>query len=126
MTTPVFVFGSNLSGIHGKGAANHAFINHMAIWGQGEGLQGNSYAIPTKGKLSPLTKRFPRLPLEVIAAHVAVFKMFARSRPDLTFNVTKIGCGLAGYTYREIAPMFELSPENVNLPEEFQQVLGGR
>lgn len=124
--TEIFVFGSNRAGIHGRGAAKEAYEQHGAEWGNGEGLQGNSYAIPTKGLRNPLTARFSRLQLWEIEAHVAVFKMFARSRPDLTFRVTKIGCGLAGYTFAQIAPMFRGSPSNVKLPWEFQQVLGGR
>lgn len=124
--TDIFVFGSNLEGFHGKGAAKEAHEQHGAVMGRGEGLQGNSYAIPTKGHLNQLTRRFNRLELWQIAAHVAAFKMFAWSRPDLTFNVTKIGCGLAGYTYAQIAPMFEGISPNVRLPHEFQQVIGGR
>lgn len=124
--TEIMVFGSNLEGFHGRGAALDAGNRYGAIMGQGEGLQGNSYAIPTKGKLNQLTRRFSRLELWQIAAHVAAFKMFARSRPDLNFKVTKIGCGLAGHTYANIAPMFEGSPANVHLPIEFQQVIGSR
>lgn len=126
MSDPVFVFGSNLSGIHGRGAADFAFKNRGAVWGQGEGFQGNSYAIPTKGELNSLTGRFPILPLPTIMAHVAAFLMFARSRQDLKFQLTPIGCGFAGYSYQAIAPMFEASPSNVILPHEFQQVIGGR
>lgn len=125
MTKEIFVFGSNLEGFHGKGAAKEALDHHGAIMGNSEGLQGNSYAIPTKGKLNPLTRRFSRLELWQIEAHVSVFKMFAHSRPDLTFRVTKIGCGLAGHRYADIAPMFKGSPGNVKLPVEFQQVIGG-
>lgn len=122
----IFVFGSNRAGYHGKAAAKEALDHHGAVLGCGEGLQGNSYAIPTKGTLNQLTRRFSRLQLWEIEAHVAVFKMLARSRPDLTFNVTRIGCGLAGYRYVDIAPMFKGSPTNVKLPIEFQQVIGGR
>lgn len=124
--TEIFVFGSNLEGFHGAGAAKAALDYHGAQMGNAEGLQGNAYAIPTKGRLSQLTKRFSRLELWQIAAHVAAFKMLAFSRPDLTFKVTKIGCGLAGHRYADIAPMFAGSPANVKLPHEFQQVIGGR
>lgn len=124
--TEIFVFGSNLEGFHGKGAAKAALDYHGAEMGVSEGLTGNAYAIPTKGKLSQLTQRFTRLELWQIAAHVAAFKMFAWSRPDLTFKVTKIGCGLAGHRYADIAPMFVGAPQNVKLPPEFQQVIGGR
>ena len=88
----IFVFGSNLAGRHGKGAALHARQNCGAIYGQGEGLQGQSYAIPTKDA------RLRTLPLGIIAVHINNFILFARSRPDLEFEVTRIGCGLAGAT----------------------------
>lgn len=125
MSKEIFVFGSNLDGVHGAGAAKRAYEHHGAIWGQGEGIMGDSYAIPTKGSLNSLTGRLSQLPLWQVEAHVAVFKMFAHSRPDLTFVLTPIGCGLAGRRYRDIAPMFKGSPSNVRLPHEFQQVLGG-
>lgn len=117
-TREIFVFGSNLAGRHGKGAALWAREHRGAIYGQGEGLQGSSYAIPTKdGNLRTL-------PLTDIANHVAHFLEFALSRPDLTFKVTPIGCGLAGYQPRDIAWMFDLSlPSNVILPPEFEAVL---
>lgn len=107
----IFVFGSNLAGRHGKGAALFARLNHGAIYGQGEGLQGQSYAIPTKNL------RIVSLPLDAIAAHVATFIAFAQAHPELTFNVTRIGCGLAGYTDPQIAPLFRGAPLNCNLPE---------
>lgn len=111
---PVFVFGSNLAGRHGKGAALWAREHRGAIYGQGEGLQGNSYGIPTKdGRLKTLS-------LDAIARHVAVFVDFARDHPELSFQLTPIGCGLAGYTPPQIAPMFEHAPENVIFPEEFK------
>jgi hypothetical protein len=113
-TPPVFVFGSNLAGRHGKGAALWAREHRGAIYGQGEGLQGNSYGIPTKDK------RLKTLPLDAIATHVATFVGFARAHPDMIFQLTPIGCGLAGYTPPQIAPMFEDAPKNVILPEEFK------
>ena len=109
----VFVFGSNLAGRHGKGAALFARCWRGAIYGQGIGLQGNSYAIPTKNE------RLRTLPLYAIKQHVDTFLEFARSRPDLTFQVTRIGCGLAGYTDAQIKPMFEDAPLNCNLPPEW-------
>lgn len=111
--TEIFVFGSNLAGRHGKGAALFARENHGAIYGQGEGLQGQSYAIPTKDE------QLKTLPLGRIFWHVMRFKSFALSRPDLTFNVTRIGCGLAGYRDSDIAPLFEGAPSNCRLPEEW-------
>jgi len=106
----IFVFGSNLAGRHGKGAALHARQNCGAIYGQGEGLQGQSYAIPTKDA------RLRTLPLGIIAVHINNFILFARSRPDLEFEVTRIGCGLAGYNDLEIAPLFRGAPDNCELP----------
>jgi hypothetical protein len=116
-TPPVFVFGSNLGGRHGKGAALWAHQHRGAIYGQGTGLQGNSYAIPTKdGKLRSL-------PLSDIARHVTVFLDFARARPDLQFQLTPIGCGLAGFTPAQIGPMFAESPGNVEFPLEFAGII---
>ena len=109
----VFVFGSNLAGRHGKGAALFAKENFGAIYGQGIGLQGESYAIPTKdADLLPL-------PLHVIHHHVYQFIKFAMIHPDYTFNVTRVGCGLAGYEDSQIGPMFDLAPKNCLLPPEW-------
>jgi hypothetical protein len=107
------VFGANLAGRHGKGAALHARQHHGAIYGQGEGLQGTSYGIPTKDE------RLRTLPLETIRGHVERFKEFARQHPEMTFQVTAIGCGLAGYNPEQIAPFFAETPANCLLPEEF-------
>lgn len=116
--TEIFVFGSNLAGRHGKGAALFARQHHGAIYGKGIGLQGNSYAIPTKDE------RLRTLHLDAIAAYVAMFLEEALSRPDLTFKVTPIGRGLAGYKPEQIAWMFDLPcPRNVILPEEFRTAL---
>jgi len=109
----IFVFGSNLAGRHGKGAALYARQHHGAIAGCGIGLQGQSYAIPTKDS------RLKPLPLRAIRRHVEVFLTFATARPDLQFQVTPIGCGLAGYHPEDIAPMFAHVPSNVILPPEF-------
>lgn len=114
---PVFVFGSNTAGRHGKGAALFARQSRGAIYGQGEGLQGNSYAIPTKGQRPD--RSLYTLPLEQIRAGVDRFLTFAASRTDLQFEVTPIGCGYAGYRHAEIAPMFESAPANCHLPAEF-------
>ena len=109
--TPIFVFGSNLAGRHGKGAAMHARHYHGAVYGQGVGIQGNSYAIPTKGH------KLEQLDLPTIGLHVNDFMLFAMRHPEMTFNVTRIGCGLAGYTDAQIAPMFADAPINCNLPD---------
>lgn len=118
--TEIFVFGSNLAGRHGKGAALFAKNNHGAIYGQGRGLQGNSYAIPTKDHT------LKTLPLNEISFYVHIFLLFAEENSDMIFNVTAIGCGLAGYSPRDIAPMFKNCSTNVKLPKEFQEVIGGR
>lgn len=115
----IFVFGSNLAGRHGRGAALTARQEYGAIYGRGEGLQGQSYAIPTKDRLLEV------LPLEQISKHVRTFIGFAIAHPERHFTVTAIGCGLAGYKPAQIAPMFEHAPVNVALPEEFRQVLAG-
>ena len=92
----IFVFGSNLAGRHGKGAALHAVKHCGAVYGQGQGLQGQSYAIPTKDEnLRPL-------PFAEIEKHIATFCFFARDNPDMNFALTPIGTGLAGHPKAEI------------------------
>jgi hypothetical protein len=111
----IFVFGSNLAGRHGKGAALYAREHHGAVYGRGIGLQGNSYAIPTKDE------RLRTLPLDAIKRHVDTFLGVARSAPDgIVFKVTAIGTGLAGYKHEQIAPMFKGAPANCALPDEWQ------
>lgn len=110
-STNIFVFGSNLAGRHGKGAALYARLKHGAIYGKGSGVQGNSFAIPTKDE------NLKSLPLDKINSWVQYFISYARAHPEYTFNVTKVGCGLAGYRERDIAPMFKDAPPNCNLPE---------
>ena len=104
----IFVFGSNLRGMHGGGAANVAFRKFGAIMGQGVGLQGQSYAIPTM-----------QGGVETIRPYVDEFIDFAKQHPELTFFVTRIGCGIAGFTDEEISPLFEKAHEleNVFLPQ---------
>lgn len=109
----VFVFGSNLAGIHGAGSALHAKQYFGAIHGEGIGRQGKSYAIPTKDA------KFKALTLDKIKPHVQVFYDYARAHFWESFNVVAIGCGLAGYEPYDIAPIFSNPPENVNLPKEF-------
>ena len=109
----VFTFASNLAGRHGKGSALEAREKHGAIYGQGVGFQGQSYAIPTKDA------NLHSLQLWEINQHVSDFLEFATKNPDLTFNVVAIGCGLAGYKFHQIAPMFRNAPSNCNLPVEF-------
>jgi hypothetical protein len=107
----IFVFGSNLAGRHGKGAALYALKNHGAIYGVGEGPQGTSFAIPTKDE------KLRTLELPTINLYVQAFLAHASACPELTFNVTRIGCGLAGYQDHQIAPFFKGAPNNCNLPE---------
>lgn len=109
----IFVFGSNLAGRHGKGAALEARKKHGAVTGCGVGIQGFSYAIPTKGRALEV------LSLEQIRYYVAQFVAFATTHPQLTFRMTPIGCGLAGYSPKQIAPMFHGAPANVIMPGEF-------
>lgn len=118
MSPKIFVFGSNLAGRHGAGAALFARQNHGAIYGQGVGRQGNSYGIPTKDW------NIHTLPLKDIREFVNEFLDYATCHQDLTFQVTRIGCGLAGYKDADIAPMFEDAPANCELPEEWKAILG--
>lgn len=111
----IFVFGSNREGRHGAGAARAALRQHGAVYGQAEGLQGSSYAIITK----ELRPDHPPVTLAEVADGVARFLAFARSRPDLEFVVTPIGCGLAGFAPSQIAPLFRDRPDNVDLPNIF-------
>jgi len=105
----IFVFGSNAKGIHNGGQAKDALLNHGAISGRGIGLQGTSYAIPTKRSL------YERMPLSEVREHVLEFIKFARSHSEFTFEVQRIGCGNAGFTDDDMKPLFENSPENVHL-----------
>lgn len=110
----IFVFGSNLEGSHDDGAAKLAYNRFGAVWGLGTGIQGRSYAIPTM-----------QGGVETIRPFVAAFIQFAKQNTTLTFLVTRIGCGIAGFRDEEIAPLFEdaLDLENVILPKEFVENL---
>ena len=112
----VFVFGSNLQGHHYGGAARIANEKFGAIFGQGVGLQGQSYAIPTM-----------QGGVETIRPYVDEFIEFAKQHPELTFLVTRIGCGIAGFKDSEIAPLFRgaIGIENIALPQSFMDVIGG-
>lgn len=114
----IFVFGSNLAGRHGKGAALIARHQHGAIYGQGEGLQGRSYAIPTKRAKERGSRLLQPLELYEIKAYVVRFLHFAIEHPRMKFNITPVGCGLAGYKREQVRPFFEPLPANCNfLPE---------
>lgn len=110
----IFVFGSDAAGHHGGGAAKYAMRKFGAIWGQGEGLQGRSYGIPTMGGM------------EEISQAVGRFTKFAAGHPEMRFLVTRIACGVAGYSANDIAPLFRdcIRLENVALPSDFWEVLG--
>ena len=110
----IFVFGSNLAGAHGGGAAYIAYHRFGAIWGQGVGLQGQSYAIPTM-----------QGGVETIQPYVDEFVKFASVHPEYKFLVTRIGCGIAGFSSFEIAPLFveAIDLDNVILPEDFVKVI---
>ena len=112
----IFVFGSNLAGIHGAGAAAFARKNCGARIGVGVGMTGESYAIPTKDE------NIETLDLKTIEGYVDEFLEFARKNPRKKFFVTRIGCGLAGYTDSQIAPMFTRVPPNCILPPEWDDV----
>lgn len=116
----IFVFGSNLAGIHGAGSARCALEYHGAKIGIGIGLQGNSYAIPTKDK------NIKVLPLSEIKKYIDVFLNFAKKHQEMQFSVVAIGCGLAGYKARDIAHMFKEKSENINLCEEFEKELSAK
>ena len=114
----IFVFGSNLSGIHGAGAAAFAVKVHGAKFGVGEGMQGNCYALPTKGlQIEPMS-------LKNIEVHVKIFMDYARNNPEERFQVTKIGCGLGGHKDCDIAPMFRDSPQNCYFDIDWRPWLG--
>lgn len=111
----IFVFGSNLAGRHGAGAALEARRKHGAVYGVAEGLMGNAYGIATKDRnLNPR-------PLDEIKKSVEVFLDFARETPELTYEICRIGCGLAGYKDAEIGPMFAGAPPNCVLPVNWER-----
>jgi hypothetical protein len=110
----IFVFGSNLKGLHGGGAARLAYERFGAIWGQGVGLQGSCYGIPTMHG-----------GVDAIKPYVDEFIEFAQNDTEYTFLVTKIGCGIADFKEEEIAPLFAnaLYVDNIVLPESFVMYL---
>lgn len=113
----IFVFGSNLAGRHGKGAALMAARFAGAEYGVGRGRTGGAYAIPTKDAA------LLSLPLGNISAFVGDFIDYTKTNPELTFQVTRIGCGLAGYSDVEIAPMFMDAPDNCSFDTKWQLYL---
>lgn len=111
----IFVFGSNLAGMHGGGAARIARLHFGAVMGNGDGIQGQSYAIPTM-----------QGGVETIKPYVDKFISYAHAHPELTFLVTRIGCGIAGFDAEEIAPLFmgAVKEPNICLPKDFWEVIG--
>lgn len=114
----VFVFGSNLAGKHGAGAALQA-VKWGAVYGNGFGLHGKTFAIPTKDQ------NLQVLDINTINIYVEGFLIYARKHTELNFLVTEIGCGLAGYRHSDIAPLFRdaLYNSNIYLPQRFLQIL---
>lgn len=110
----IFVFGSNLQGAHGGGAARLAFEKWGAVWGQGVGLQGKCYGIPTMHG-----------GVEDIKPYVDEFICFAKEHSEYRFLVTEIGCGIAGFAPKDIAPLFSMAMdvENIYLPQRFVDIL---
>ena len=110
----IFVFGSNLAGAHGGGAARLAYERFGAVWGEGIGLHGQTYAIPTM-----------QGGVETIRPYVDDFIAYAQQHPSLHFLVTPIGCGIAGFEPEDIAPLFEgaKAVKNISLPESFWEVI---
>lgn len=109
----IFVFGSNLQGYHGGGAARLAMNQWGAVWGQGTGLQGQTYAIPTmQGGIG------------TIRPYIDQFIKFAQNDPERTFLVTEIGCGIAGFRPADIAPLFKnaINIPNIWLPQRFWEI----
>ena len=113
----IFVFGSNLAGAHGGGAARQAYDEFGAEWGVGVGRTGQCYAIPTM-----------QGGVETIRPYVDEFIEYAKQHPELTFFVTRIGCGIAGFRDEQIAPLFEqaLDMPNVALPDGWRELYGSR
>lgn len=110
----VFVFGSNLQGFHAGGAAKLA-MQWGAVWGKGVGIQGQTYAIPTM-----------QGDVDSIQPYVNEFISFAKQHPNKRFLVTEIGCGIAGFSGGQIAPLFKkaMTVDNIYLPEKFWNILG--
>ena len=116
----IFVFGSNLAGRHGAGAAAEAHRNWGAVMGQGVGQHGLSYAIPTK------TEKINTMGLQYIKPYVDDFLLHAKQNPEYLYMVTQVGCGLAGYDAKDIAPMFDGAPPNCSFDTAWLPYLGAR
>ncbi len=119
MSKTIMVFGSNEAGIHGAGAAKYAYEKKGARWGKCYGHHGDSFAIPTKDEI------LETLPIARIEKYIKGFIAYAEGKRKLTFQVTQIGCGLAGFTPAAIAPLFKEAPENCQFDEAWRPYLGG-
>ena len=116
--TEIFVFGSNEAGIHGAGAARYAMDKLGAEYGIGLGYSGTTFAIPTKGfKIEPIS-------FEIVSRYIRSFICLIAMRPEWNFKVTRIGCGLAGFTDEQIAPLFKDCPDNCSFDEAWKPWLG--
>lgn len=113
----IFVFGSNEAGIHGAGAAKVAREKFGAIWGEGVGITGNCYAIPTKDKV------IDTLLLDCVRNYIEEFVEFSKEYPEVQFFVTRVGCGLAGFIDADIAPLFKQCGDNCSFAEEWREYL---
>lgn len=113
----IFVFGSNLAGRHGAGAARIARQHFDAQYGTGQGITGRAYAIPTKDA------QIHTLPLQTIQWQIGIFLQYAQAQPAWRFFVTRIGCGLAGYKDAHIAPLFQSAPENCSFADTWRPFL---
>jgi len=120
MPKPVFCFGSNDAGMHGRGAAKFAYEKRGARFGKSYGHHGDSFAIPTKDE------DIITLPLDRIQCYVWGFLAYAAGHRKLVFQVTRIGCGLAGYTDEQMAPMFFGAPLNCIFDERWRPFLGDK
>ena len=116
----ILVFGSNEAGVHGAGAAYTAAKKYGAEMGVGRGMTGNSYALPTKDH------NIQTLPFRDVAANIHAFLNFAKANRDYDFKVTRIGCGLAGYQDKEIAPLFIRAPDNCHFDLAWRPFLGDK
>jgi len=120
----VFVFGSNELGIHGGGAARVARNQHGAVLHQGFGPQGNSFGIPTCSK--PTGEPNHEISLKKLDFYIRCFILWATMTPEKRFKVSQVGCGLAGWTAEEVAPLFINAPDNCSFDTDWKPFLGNR
>jgi hypothetical protein len=119
----IFVFGSNELGRHGGGAAKAA-MSHGARYGQGFGPQGDSFGIPTCAK--PTNEPDSTISPDKLRYYIYTFILYAKMNPQETFQVTRIGCGLAGWADAVVAPLFTEAPANCEFDSAWEPLLPGR